>query len=304
MVDIVIVNWNSGNYLFECLQSIFTDRNIKLVGSIFVIDNNSSDSSLKKIEKTSEVVIVKNKENRGFAKACNQGFKLCKSSYILLLNPDAQLLKTTLEECFSFMNSHVDIDILGCQLLNDDGHITHSCARFPTPLGFFYDATGLSKLAPRIFTPAILMTDWSHKESRNVDQVMGAFMFMRHSVFQKIGFFDEQFFVYYEELDFSKRLSETGGISYFKSEIKAIHSGEGTTKNVKAYRLFLSLNSRLLYSKKHFSRVSYTFVKFNTLLIEPFTRSIFLLWQGNVGEIKNVWKAYFLLWKKKPFATN
>ena len=76
------------------------------------------------------------------------------------------------------MSKHVDVDILGCQLLDDNGDVSYSCARFPTPLHYFFDIVGFQKL-PRHFTPALLMTDWDHKDSRRVDQVMGAFMFMR-----------------------------------------------------------------------------------------------------------------------------
>jgi GT2 family glycosyltransferase len=197
------------------------------------------------------------------------------------------------------MEQNNRVDILGVSLLDDHGKVTHSCARFPTPLRYFYDAIGLSKIAPKIFHPALLMTDWDHKESRKVDQVMGAFMFMRNSIFEKLGYFDERFFVYCEELDFSKRLAEQGGVSFFNANISAIHSGEGTTYSVKTFRLFLNLRSRLLYSKKHFSVAGYAFVCFCTFFIEPFTRNIFLLLKGNIKEIKEVFKAYLLLLKDK-----
>ncbi len=294
MVDIVIVNWNSGDYLQACIQSIVGNENQKYISNIFIIDNASTDHSLERITVTGEITIVNNPSNVGFAKACNQGFRLCVSKYLLLLNPDARLLGSTLSNCISFMNKN-QFDILGCQLLNDDGDVMPSCSRFPTPLRYFFDAVGLSKLAPKLFTPAVLMTDWDHKSSRVVDQVMGAFMFMRKDIFKKTGYFDERFFVYYEELDFSKRLHDFGGTSFFNNEIKAYHSGEGTTKSIKSYRLFLNLNSRLKYARKHFSYASYLFVKFCTYIIEPVSRSFLLLIQGNAGEIKNVWRGYSLL---------
>jgi GT2 family glycosyltransferase len=128
---------------------------------------------------------------------------------------------------------------------------------------------------------------------------MGAFMFMRNSVFKKIGYFDERFFVYYEELDFSKRLAQAGGVSYYNHNIKAIHSGEGTTSKIKAFRLFLSLQSRLRYAKKHFSFLGYSVVWFCTFFIEIFTRNILLALTGNFKEIKNVFSAYVLLIKNK-----
>lgn len=295
MIDIIIVNWNSGAYLKKCIDSILDTDNANHTGSVFIIDNNSSDSSLDKLPANNKITITRNKENIGFSRACNQGFKLCTSFYVLLLNPDTQLFDYTISDCIKFMDEKNDIDILGCQLLNDHGEISHSCSRFPSPLGIFRDSTGLSRIAPTVFKPGIIMFEWDHKESRFVDQVMGAFMFMRKSIFEKVGYFDERFFVYYEEVDFSKRLSEIGGKSFFDAEIKAIHSGEGTTSSVKAFRLFLNLRSRLQYAKKHFKFGGYLLVWVCTYCVEPFTRTLFLLSNGKSGEIKQMFEGYKLL---------
>ena len=295
MADIVIVNWNSSGYLFKCVQFILIQNNEPYVSNIYVIDNDSSDNSIYLLRKHSKIEVIQNNQNQGFSKACNQGFRLCKAPYTLLLNPDTQLLDSTLKDCVSFMENNSNIDILGVTLLDDQGKLTYSCARFPSPLHYFFDATGLSKIAPKIFTPALLMTDWDHKSSGYVDQVMGAFMFMRTSIFQKTGYFDERFFVYYEELDFSKRLNDEGGKSYFNCDIKAIHSGEGTTHSVKAFRLSLNLESRLQYCKKHFNYTGYVFVWFCTFFIEPITRIFFLLVKLNLSEIKEIIKGYKLL---------
>ena len=295
VLDIIIVNWNSGNFLVKCIQSLFIEKNDLNIGKVFIIDNNSSDNSLDKILQNNKIEIIRNNENKGFAKAANQGFRLSKAPYVLLLNPDTRLLNSTLKDCVNFMDKEVNVDILGCQLLNDNGEISPSCARFPTPGKLFMGAFGLSKAFPSFFKPAILMSEWDHKTSRYVDQVMGAFMFMRHSIFERLGYFDERFFVYCEELDFSKRLAEIGGRSFFNSEISAIHSGEGTTKAVKAFRLFLNLRSRLQYSKKHFSRSGYLLVWFGTYLIEPISRTCFLLFSGKFKEMVSVFKGYKML---------
>jgi hypothetical protein len=292
MVDIVIVNWNSGSYLQKCVQSIFNGINENFVQKVFIIDNNSSDASLKNIFLNDKVQVIYNKENLGFAKACNQGFKISAAKYVLLLNPDVQLLQETIPQCISFMDQRNGIDILGCQLLNDQNEIAFSCSRFPSAGGIFRDSTGLSKIAPRLFKPGIIMRDWSHTESQFVDQIMGAFMFMRRTVFEKIGLFDERFFVYFEEVDFSKRLSKVGGKSFFTSEIKAIHSGEGTTGSVKGFRLFLNLKSRLQYAKKHFNSFGYASVWLTTFFIEPISRSFFLIASGRSKELRDLWQGY------------
>lgn len=298
MVDIVIVNWNSGALLQTCVNSILTKKNYSFLGAIFIIDNNSTDNSMMLLSVDPKIKIILNNTNLGFSKACNQGFKLCEASYTLLLNPDAQLQENTLQECISFLEENPTIDILGCMLLNDEGKITHSCARFPTPLSFLSNSIGLPKIFPSVFKPTLLMADWDHKTNREVDQVMGAFMFMPTLLFSKVGYFDEQFFVYYEELDFSKRVKEAGGLIYFNSKIKAIHSGGGSTSQVKDYRLFLNLRSRLQYAKKHFSYSGNFLVGIATIFVEPVTRIFYLLVQGKLSEIKSTLKGYKMLLDK------
>lgn len=291
MTDIVIVNWNSGHFLEKCVRSVFTGSNAKYINNVIIIDNSSHDNSAAFVNSLDRVQLIRNEKNYGFAKACNQGFKLCAAQYVLLLNPDACLLDDTLAKGIEFLEGRNDVDIMGSQLIDDNGHISPSCSRFPTPLHIFFDASGLSKIAPSIFTPATIMTDWDHTESRFTDQVMGAFMLMRKSIFDKLGYFDERFFVYYEEVDFCKRLSLVNGKTFYNVSVKAVHFGEGTTSKVKAYRLFLSLRSRLLYAKKYFSITGYLLVWISTFFIEPIARSIFLLLKLNPGEIPAVWRA-------------
>ena len=295
MIDIVIVNWNSNDFLQKCVLSIFNSNQFELVSTVIIIDNNSTDESLHLLPLNAKIHVVKNTENLGFAKACNQGFKLCKSNYILLLNPDAVLLDNTISASFDYMEKHHDVDVLGCQLLNESNQITPTCARFPKPINFVYHSLGLSKIWPKIFHPPTLMTDWNHQESRFVDQVMGAYMFMRKKVFEKAGYFDERFFVYYEELDFSLSLNKAGGKSFYHSGIQAIHTGMGTTETVKAFRLFLSLSSRLKYAKKHFSTFGFFTVAFFTYTIEFLMRFFQLALKGNLKETKNLAKGYWML---------
>ena len=297
MIDIIIVNWNSGEFIKKCIDSIFSTNNETYINTVFIIDNDSTDNSLNKIKRNKRIKIIRNKINIGFSKACNQGFKLSTSSYVLLLNPDTQLFNNTISDCIAFMNQNIETDILGCQLLNEKGEVTHSCSRFPSPLGVLSDSLGLGKIAPSLFKPGIILTDWDHKESKYVDQLMGAFMFIRKSIFEKIGYFDERFFVYYEEVDFSKRVAQNGGKSYFNANIKAVHSGQGTTHSVKDFRLFLNLRSRLQYAKKHFNKVGYCCVFLITFAIEPFTRSLFLLLSGKLNEVPDLYKGYKLLIK-------
>lgn len=299
MTDVVIVNWNSGHFLERCVASLFSGNNEQFVNRIIIVDNNSSDGSGLLINKHEKITLISNKENRGFAKACNQGFKLCDAAYVLLLNPDAALLNNTLQDAIQFLNNRKDVDILGCQLIDEKGMVTPSCSRFPTPIHILFDASGLSKIAPKFFTPATVMTDWDHQESRFAQQVMGAFMLMRINIFERLGYFDERFFVYFEEVDFCKRLSLINGKVFYNTAIKAIHTGEGTTSKVKAFRLFLSLQSRLKYARKHFSTPGFILVWLSTFLIEPFSRTLYLLIKQKPAEVPAVWKGIGMFMRKQ-----
>lgn len=293
MIDVVIINWNSGFYLEKCVESLLV-YNHGTLNSIIIIDNASTDDSMHQLPVGNALVNrIFNSENLGFSKACNQGFKMAQAPYVLLLNPDAIVLENTLTEALRFMQKNPDVDVLGCQLKNEHGKISPSCARFPKPYRYFFHAIGLSSILPTVFNPPTLMADWDHLSNREVDQVMGAFMLMRRSIFDRIGYFDERYFVYYEELDFSLRLNQAGGISYFNADIKAIHVGGGTTRGVLGYRLFLSLRSRLQYARKHFSLPGYVLVFVSTCLIEPWIRLVFLVAQGKTKEISS-WKEGYL----------
>lgn len=289
MIDVVIINWNSGSYLQNCVESLLRYNHDSL-SSIIIIDNASTDDSMNQLP-IGNVLIKRifNSENIGFSKACNQGFYLAEAHYVLLLNPDARVLENTLPEALRFMHNKSEVDVLGCQLQNEHGKVSPSCARFPKPYRYFFHAIGLSSMFPSVFHPPTLMTDWNHFFNREVDQVMGAFMLMRRSVFDRIGYFDDRFFVYYEELDFSLRLKQAGGISYFNADIKAIHAGGGTTRGVLGYRLFLNLRSRLQYARKHFSASGYGLVFMSTCLIEPCFRLFLLIAKGKLKEISS-WK--------------
>lgn len=304
-IDIVIVNWNSGYLLKDCVDSILNNNNESFVNKLFIIDNFSSDGSLDKVVVHEKIQIIQNQNNLGFAAACNQGFRQCNAPYILLLNPDTRLLPDTLSKSYELMEHQMDVSIMGCQLLHENNHIAISCSRFPTPLRFLFDATGLSLLFPKIFTPALIMTDWDHRFSRYVDQVMGAFMLIRKETFEKIGFFDERFFVYYEELDFSRRLYLSGGKTYFNSEIQTYHIGKGTTASVTDYRLYLSLTSRMEYTRKHFTVLGHIVAWMATFIIEPITRTAYYGLRGHFREVGNIWKGYamFMSGKSKSKAT-
>ena len=139
------------------------------------------------------------------------------------------------------------------------------------------------------------MKDFSHKSSIEVDQVMGAFFLVRTNLFNQCNGFDERFFVYYEEVDLSKRIKDLGFKSIFLADCNAYHVGGGVSQQVKAKRLFYSLRSRILYSKKYFNFLSYFAIYFLSLLVEPISRIAFSLIKLDFKAISETISAYKLL---------
>lgn len=298
-ISIVIVNWNAGAQLADCVDSILESSITKFsLDKIVVVDNHSTDNSLTLLPEDDKLLIIRNKINHGFGKACNIGANHVNSEYILFLNPDTRLNIKTLDNTVDFYNLNAEslgISILGIRLLNIDGTVQKTCSRFPSLTTIICDSIGLSKIFKSIGSH---MKEFDHLQNQPVDQVMGAFFFLKLRLFSMLKQFDESFFVYYEEVDFSYRASKLGYKSYFLTDASAMHVGGGCSQQVKASRLFYSLNSRLVYTKKHFTKVNHIFVCFLTLFVELFSRATFSLITSNLAGLKETLRGYKMLYRK------
>ena len=303
-LDIVIVNWNAGNKLIECLNSIqhsSPDPSFCLAKCI-VVDNASTDDSLKKISGMDlPLELILNSENKGFGSASNQGANRGNSEFILFLNPDVRLFADTLSKSLSFLVSHADqkIGILGIQMIDQNNSIHRNTARFPSPASLFYQMLGLDRLWPRIFPPHF-MTNWTHQENRAVDQVPGSFFLVRRSLFTALNGFDERFFMYFEDLDFAYRAKMAGWTSYYLSTVRAFHYGGGTTNRVKALRLFYVLRSRIAYTAKHFGNSRALWIMIASLIFEFWVRLGWSLIHSSARNFMETLEAYFLYLKELP----
>lgn len=288
---IVIVNWNSGNFLFDCLESIRLNYDLPIV----VVDNGSTDFSYLAVYEFKNVKLVSCRNNNGFASACNLGAQQVDGDYILFLNPDVKIYPGSIEKCIQFFSSPKNnrVGICGVQLVDLSSNISRSCSRFPTILGFLMQSLGADKLIPALGIP---MLDWDHKSTVKVDQVIGAFFMVRRKLFIDLDGFDEQFFVYCEEVDFSYRAFLSGWSSVYIADAKAFHYGGGSSEKVKSERQFYRLRSRILYSFKHFSLLGAFLILFSTLLIEPISRSIFVLLGLSQSSYRETWRGYKFLW--------
>ncbi|HEX8391965.1 MAG TPA: glycosyltransferase family 2 protein [Longimicrobium sp.] len=302
-LHIVIVNWNGGARLAECLRSIASARRETVVlRRVTVVDNGSTDGSAQNLDGCGiPLHVVRNPRNVGFAAACNQGSRGCAADYLLLLNPDTRLSATALEAPVAFLEAaeNAGVGICGVQLVDDAGRVSRTCARFPTPGRFVARGLALDRVAPRAFPPHF-MVEWPHGESRAVDQVMGAFFLTRGALWARLGGFDERFFVYFEEVDYALRARAAGYGSYFLTATQVYHEGGASSGQVPARRLFYSLRSRILYSCKHFGAPGAALVLLSTLALEPWTR---LALQGARGSLRGAGEtlaAYGLLWRNLP----
>ncbi len=295
MIDVVIVNWNSGDMLSDCVSSIL-NGNYDSIDKIIIVDNGSEDGSANLQIESNQVLLIKNPSNYGFAKSCNIGARHSTGEYILFLNPDTVLEPNTLKKTINYMEKDGNemVGISGIQLCYEDGNIARHSSRFPSPFSFFMRSSGLHKI---FLSLDHVLTEWNHLDTREVPHVIGAYFFVRKKLFNSLNGFDERFFVYLEDLDFSLRADRLGFKTHFISTIKSMHIAGGTSRQIQAKRLFYSLRSRIIYSYKHFNFLSATLILLSVIFIEPISRTLFSIKNLSLISIKNLIKSYILLFK-------
>lgn len=302
-LDIVIVNWNAGALLQRCLDSIAAAGADGLVlNRVVVVDNASSDTSLAALAQPKPpFTVIRNTVNAGFAAACNRGASGSNADYLLFLNPDVILDPDSLEGAVAFMEAkdNQEIDISGIRLRDAEGRTQRCCARFPTPGRMVGHAFALDKLLPGLAAPHFL-TDWDHEDSRDVPQVMGAFLLIRRAAFERLDGFDERFFLYYEDVDLCRRLAAAGGRCAHNAAVGAVHIGGGTTSAIKARRQFLSARSRILYTSKHFGALAAAAVGLAALVGEPAMRLLRGVARRSAQEVADTAKGAWMLWRAVP----
>lgn len=302
-LDVVIVNWNAGPALGECIDSVRTAPKEGLeLQRVVVVDNASTDGSLSLLDGADlPLTVVQNHENRGFAAGCNQGAQGTQAEYVLFLNPDTRLIDDALGAALRFMEApaHEKVGIVGVQLVDEEGRIGRSCARFPALWEFSVKMLGLDRLLPGVFR-GFIMDEWDHAQTREVDHVMGAFFLVRREVYERLQGFDERFFVYLEDLDFSLRARSLGWRSVYLAEAKVYHKGGGTSDQVRAMRLYHALRSRIVYAYKHFSLPRALVVTVGTLCVEPLVRLLWATGRGARREIAETLHGYTMLWGSLP----
>lgn len=244
-ISIVIVSYNTRELLTDCLHSIeAATANLKI--ETFVVDNNSQDQTVASVRKKFPWVklIAKNK-NLGFSKANNLALKMAKGRYVLVLNPDTVLQKDTLFKMLGFMNKNPKYSMATCKVELVSGKLDRDARRrFPTPWRAFCHFSHLSKVFHKInFFSEYYMDDLPEDKEHEVDACAGAFMFIRSSALKEVGFFDEDFFFYGEDLDLCYRFAQNGYKIVYTPITKIIHY-KGASSGIKKHSKHLSKISR------------------------------------------------------------
>ena len=254
-LSIIIVNYNVKEFLQNLLHSLQKSVS-SITHEIIVVDNASDDGSAEFIrEKFPQINLIVSQTNLGFSKANNIALKVSKGKFIFLINPDTIVSEDTITKMIEFLNEHPDAGIAGCKILNPDGSLQLACRRsFPGPWTSFCKVTGLSALFPKskLFARYNL-TYLDENSTYEVDAISGSFMMMKREVYEKIGGFDEQFFMYGEDLDLCYRIQKNGYKVYYFPGTQIIHYKGESTKRSGLDETKYFYDAMNLFVKKHFS---------------------------------------------------
>jgi len=253
-IGIVIVNYNSTDFLQNCLLSIQRESPDTLP-DVVVVDNASQDFHPRQIEDAyPKSTILINDCNLGFSAACNQGLRLLTNDYLLLLNPDCEICDQAIERTAGFIDSNPEIGIAGCRVTNPDGTLQRACRRrIPSPFVAFLHFSGLNRLFPsgKRFD-SYNMNDFPEDRSHAVEAVSGSFLMMRNDVFHQTGGLDERFFLYGEDLDLCLRTAQLGWKLYYFAGARVIHHKRRSSSTDARRATYHFYNAMELFYRKHF----------------------------------------------------
>ncbi len=223
-LSIIIVNYNTKELTKQCIESIIKTA-VDFSYEIILIDNASNDGSLPMLQNEfPQIKFIRNRKNIGFAKANNQGIKVSHGDFILLLNSDTIVLEGCLRKTLDFFCDYPKAEIVGCQVLNNDGSMQYSCSHFPNILT---EIILFTKNILKYFWDPVTYYRYMHylkpDKIRSVDAVSGCFLCAKRETFNKIGLLDEHFFMYYEDTEFCLRAKKNGIYTFYFPEAKIIH---------------------------------------------------------------------------------
>lgn len=253
-ISVIIVNYNVRHFLEPCLNSVLKASG-PLNCEIWVVDNCSVDGSVVMVQNLfPHINLLVNPTNVGFSKANNQAIKRARGKYVLLLNPDTLLEEQTLTTCLSYMEAHPLTGAVGVKMIDGTGrYLPESKRGFPSPRTAFFKMVGWSKIFPKssLFN-AYYLGNLSADKIAPVDVLPGAFMFLSKKVLDQVGYLDESFFMYGEDIDLSYRIKKAGfSVDYLPTTTIVHYKGESTKKGTLNYvRIFYQ--AMIIFAEKHY----------------------------------------------------
>jgi GT2 family glycosyltransferase len=246
-LSIVIVSWNTREFLLPCMRSVFGKGQESRWEGI-VVDNGSQDGSGIEVKKEFPFAhLIENEKNLGFAKAANQGLQKASGRYALLLNPDTQVKHGAVERLVSFMDTHLEAGAAGAQLLNSDGSKQNSIANFPSLATELLNKSLLRWLSPKKFPGK----ERVFSDPIEVDSVIGACMMVRRDAWDEVGLLDEDYFLFLEETDWCYRMKKGGWKIYHVPEAEVYHFQGKSAEKVKKRAKVEFYRSRYHFFKKN-----------------------------------------------------
>lgn len=254
--SIIIVNFNTRQLTLDCLQSVYASST-SYSYEVIVVDNASYDGSVEAIRKAyPQIRLIANNDNTGFAVANNQGMKIAKGRYILLLNSDTVVQLDTLQTMIGFMDRHPEMGASGCKVILPDGSLDKACKRgFPTPSASFYYAFGISRLFPdRPKFNQYQLEHLSPDDEYPVDCLVGAFMLVRRETIDQVGGLDETFFMYGEDIDWCYRIKEAGWGIFYYPRTYIVHYKGGSARRKPLKITYEFHRAMWVFHRKHYAK--------------------------------------------------
>lgn len=284
MVGVSIVEFNTKDLLKKTLNVLTSGKNKEKL-EIYVVDNNSTDGSFEMVKKEfPKVNLIENNSNVGFAKAQNQALKKIKSEYALILNPDTDFNVEVIDRMVEFMDSNPHCGISSCKLVGFDNNLHSNGGDFPLGLSLLSWLFNLESFG--------IKTNFHRSDpdyygmAQEVDWVGGTFMFVRQEVFKKVGYFNEEYFMYFEDTDFCYKAKKTGFSIMINPNVVVKHKSGASSKNPRLNQWIGEFKGLCLFYKREFGVVSYMMLKILIYLSIILRMAAFLiLGKGGVARI-------------------
>ncbi len=255
-ISIIIVNYNVRHFIKRTIESIYASKVGDITYDVHVVDNASIDGSVDMIRNTfPNVHLIANKDNVGFSTANNQAIKIAKGNFILILNPDTVVQEDTLQVCYDYMTAHNNVGAVGVKMIDGAGNFLPESKRdLPTVWNSLAKLFGFSSLFPKskLFN-GYALGHLDRDKIHSIKVLCGAFMFVRKSTIDKVGAFDERFFMYGEDIDWSRRIVEGGYEIHYIPDTTIIHYKGESTKKASLNYVKTFYGAMGLYVEKHYS---------------------------------------------------